>query len=338
MGACEKYHGAVIEHIGHEHTRVFRECAKLGEELQSLGDTLLDARNEARVGIVFDWDNWWAVEYSSGPSVDLKYLTEVQKYYDAFHRQNIPVDMIGVETDLENYDLVIAPLLYMVKPGYTQRLEAFVEAGGSFVTTFFSGIVNETDLVTLGGYPGELRPLLGIWAEEIDALTPEMTNQIVMEKPIGTLQDVYTCVLLCDLIHAEGAKVLATYGRDFYQDMPVLTRNAFGKGQAWYVASSPEPKFLEDLALHLCTEKNIEPLLETPIGVEVTRRNKEGENYLFLLNHNSDITTVNLGDVRGRDLLGSREVTGSATLPAHGVMILQLEQNSDHKGDPLEQR
>jgi beta-galactosidase len=40
IGACEKYHGAVIEHVGHEHTRVFRECAELGRELNVLGESL----------------------------------------------------------------------------------------------------------------------------------------------------------------------------------------------------------------------------------------------------------------------------------------------------------
>ena len=63
--------------------------------------------------------------------------------------------------------------MYMVKPGMATRIERFVEDGGTFVTTFFSGIVNENDLVTLGGYPGELRKVLGIWAEEIDALLPD---------------------------------------------------------------------------------------------------------------------------------------------------------------------
>ena len=37
IGACEKYHGAVIEHVGHEHTRVFRECAELGKEAAAWG-------------------------------------------------------------------------------------------------------------------------------------------------------------------------------------------------------------------------------------------------------------------------------------------------------------
>ena len=36
VGACEKYHGAVIDHAGHENTRVFRETAELGAELDSM--------------------------------------------------------------------------------------------------------------------------------------------------------------------------------------------------------------------------------------------------------------------------------------------------------------
>lgn len=152
-----------------------------------------------------------------------------------------------------------------------------------------------------------------------------MSNQIVLEAPLGTLQGSYRCGLLCDLIHAEGAEVMATYGRDFYQGMPSLTRNTFSEGQAWYVASSPEPRFLEGLVLHLCTEQNIKPIMDTPLGVEVTRRHKWDETYLFLLNHNKDASTVTLASTRGRDLLSGQEVAGAITLPGYGVMIVQVE-------------
>ena len=57
IGACEKYHGAVIDHVGNENTRVFREITALGEELTELSDTLLGARTPAEVAVVFDWDN-----------------------------------------------------------------------------------------------------------------------------------------------------------------------------------------------------------------------------------------------------------------------------------------
>ncbi|GAA4842997.1 beta-galactosidase [Paenibacillus vulneris] len=327
IGACEKYHGAVIEHAGHEHTRVFRECAQLGEELQRLGDTLLDSRIESKVAILFDWDNWWAVEMSSGPSKELKYLDELSKYYKALFDRNIQVDLIGEDTPLDSYKIVLAPLLYMVKPGIAGKLEQFVRQGGKLVTTFFSGIVNENDLVTLGGYPGELRSLLGLWAEEIDALPPEASNSIVMEASYGELGagSSYSCRLLCDLIHAEGAEVLAVYGSDFYQGMPALTRNRFGQGEAWYVATSPDAEFMDHLLFSLCKENGIEPLLVAPEGVEVTRRSKEGRQFTFVLNHNDRSTAIDLGEAVYWELLEGKEHTGLSELPSKGVWILQNE-------------
>ncbi len=321
-GACEKYHGALIEHSGHENTRVFRECAELGKELQALGGAFLEARGDARIGIVFDWENWWAVEYSSGPTKDLKYVDEVHKYYRALYDQNIPADIIGIATDLTKYDIVIAPVLYMVKPGYANRLEEFVRQGGTFLTTFFSGIVNESDLVTLGGYPGELRSLLGIWVEEIDALFPDQHNRIVMKEALAQLPGEYTCGLLCDLLHTEGAEVVAEYGDDFYQGRPVVTRHRFGKGEAWYVAASPDQAFLKGLVSYLAAGRKVEPLLEVPAGVEVVRRVKDRQNFLFVLNHNAQPETLNLGGLVGVDLLTQQKVASAQPIPARGVMII----------------
>lgn len=322
IGACEKYHGAVIEHVGHEHTRVFRECAELGQELSQLSDKLLDARTEAKVAIIYDWENRWATDLSSGPTVALDYVNEVHKYYDALFKLNIEADMVSVEENLSKYDIVIAPVMYMVKPGFAQRVEQFVSNGGTFVTTFFSGIVNESDLVTLGGYPGELRSVLGIWAEEIDALFPDQKNQIVMKAPWGELEGSYECGLLCDLIHPEGAEVLADYGTDFYKGMPVLTVNKFGQGQAYYVASSPEASFLEGFMSNLCEEKGIKPLLTAPAGVEVARRVKNGMSYLFVLNHNAEAAEVEVGSEK-LDLLTGENVTGTLTVQGRGVAILE---------------
>ncbi|MCR2804855.1 beta-galactosidase [Paenibacillus soyae] len=323
IGACEKYHGAVIEHVGHEHTRVFRECAELGRELVQLGDTLLDSRVEAKAAIVYDWENRWAVELSSGPSVALKYVDEVHKYYDALFSQNIATDMISVEESLDKYDLVIAPVMYMIKPGFAEKVEQFVERGGTFVTTFFSGIVNENDIVTVGGYPGKLRKVLGIWAEEIDALLPSQSNQIVVTKENGALLGSYSCGILCDLIHAEGAEVIAEYGSDFYKGMPALTVNKFGQGNAWYVASSPDGEFLKAFVSELCREKGIEPLLQPTAGVEVTERSKDGKSYLFVLNHNAEDATVQLGDKPMRDLLNGGERSGAVVLKGKDLLILE---------------
>ncbi|WP_413409823.1 beta-galactosidase [Paenibacillus amylolyticus] len=325
IGACEKYHGAVIEHAGHENTRVFREVAELGKELQILGDTTLDASVESKVAIVFDWDNWWAIEKSSGPTVALNYVDQIHKYYAAFFRRNIQVDIVSVDTDMSKYDIVLAPVLYMVKPGFATKLEKYVEAGGTFLTTFFSGIVNENDLVTTGGYPGELRKLLGIWVEEIDALLPEQKNRIVLKETYGDLQGEYGCGMLCDLLHSEGAEVIAEYGDDFYKGMPVVTRNTFGQGEAWYVASDPDERFLDGLLGQLAAAKNVKSLLETPEGVEVSARTKDGKPYLFVMNHNATTQSYDLGTAKAHDLLTNRELSGSVEIEARGVQLLEMK-------------
>ncbi|MHA6534023.1 beta-galactosidase [Paenibacillus sp. BAC0078] len=326
IGACEKYHGAVIEHVGHEHTRVFRECAELGKELEQLGGELLDARSQAEIGIIYDWENRWALDLSSGPSVALDYVNEVHKYYDALYQQNIEADMIGVEEDLSKYKIVIAPVLYMIKPGFAEKVEAFVKAGGTFVTTYFSGIVNENDLVTVGGYPGELRKVLGIWAEEIDALLPGMSNEIVMNKEWGSLNRTYPCDLLCDLIHAEGAEVLARYGSDFYKGMPALTVNSFGEGKAYYVATSPDAAFLQGFLSNLCAEQEISPLVSAPEGIESVQRVKDGVSYLFLLNHKEGELSADIGSTERTDLLTGKKFSSTAVVPGRGVLILSDKQ------------
>jgi beta-galactosidase len=324
LGAYEKFHGAVIDHVGHEHTRVFRECAELGKELKQLGDLLLDSRMTSKVGILFDWDNWWAVELGGGPSVHLKYLEQIQGYYDACYANGIQVDMIHTETDLTRYELVIAPLLYMTKPGYAAKLEQYVQNGGTLVTTFYSGIADMNDKVVPGGYPGELRPLLGIWVEEIDGMFPDQTNQLVLKEEFGSLQGAYPCRLACEVVHLEGAEAIAAFGSDYYQGSPALTRHRFGQGEAWYWATDPSPACKREWVQSLCKQKGIVPFMEAPEGVEVTQREKEGIHFTFLLNHTDQAQRVHIGNETQRELLSGCAVRDEIELPPKQVMILSL--------------
>lgn len=320
IGACEKYHGAVIDHAGHEYTRVFREVRALGKELEQLGGEILGSRIRAKAAILVDWDNWWALEYSAGPSRDLKYLDEVQRYYDAFFAKNIPVDVISAEDCLENYSLVVAPLFYMVKNGYEKKLERFVKNGGTFVTTFFSGIVEEHDLVCTGGYPGKLRDLLGIWVEETDALPKDMKNGFWWNGRH------YDCELLCDILYTQKAEALAFYEKDFYAGTPVLTKNRYGAGSAWYVASRAEQDFYADFVGKVSKDAGIVPVWEEIPGVEVCIRENETHRYLFFLNHSGE--TVRITPEEGGDSLLDKkryEKGESFVLEKKGVMILRRE-------------
>jgi len=278
-GACEKFHGAVISHSGSEETRVFKECSQLGAELKSLGAEILGADSPAEVGIVFDWDNYWALEYTSGPTVDLKYCDQIHRYYRYFYKNHIPVDMIPTDADFSRYKAIVAPVLYMVKEGVAEALDAFVKAGGTLITGFMSGIVDQSDNVHLGGYPGPLRKLCGVWAEEIDALAPEQTN--ILKFADGSESK---CGLLCDILHLEGAEAIASYGEDFYADTPAVTRNQYGEGIVYYVGTQPEEAGLDSVLESFSADAGVEPVVSDKTGLEITRRVKDGVEYWFIMN------------------------------------------------------
>lgn len=324
QGACEKYHAAMVAHAGHLETRIGRELQQLGAELQQLGDAFLGARIEARIALIFDWPNWWAVEYSSGPSIALHYAQTIGQYYQALYEANLPVDIISPEMDFTGYDIVIAPLLYLVPEAVAQRVEAFVAAGGTFITTCFSGLVDENDRVYLGGYPGAFRRVLGLWVEETDALYPEQQNEVVCPPEAGAdLAGRYRCGLLCDVVHPEGAQVLATFGQDYYAGQPALTEHRFGAGCAVYVATVPEPALLRRLLSRYTGRHGLRPPLVAPAGVEVTQRRKAGRTFTFILNHNTEAVTVPLPAGTYLELLSGTPVTGEIALTGRDVCILQ---------------
>lgn len=320
IGACEKYHGAVIDHVGSENTRVFREITALGEELDRLGGELLGARAEAKAAIVFDWDNWWAAEYSAGPSKRINYYQEVFQYYKALNDKNISVDLVSVEDDYSAYRLVIAPMLYMCKDGFDEKIRSFVKEGGHFLTTYFSGYVDDHDLVVMGGYPGRLKDILGIWVEESDALPETESNSFTYKG------NTYPAGLLCDLLHLQGAEGLAFYEKDFYEGMPVLTENHYGKGKAYYVAARSSEGFYSEFLGTICKELGIMPVAQTPSGVEATLRRNENGSYLFFLNHRQTPASVVL-EHSGTDLLTDQKYNAGdrITLEKAGVSIFRIE-------------
>lgn len=279
VGGCEKFHGAVIGHAGTDNTRVFREVSQLGRELQTIGDSFSGADSPASVGIIFDWENYWALEYSNGTHKDLRYVDQIQQYYRYTYEKNIQVDMIPVDADFSKYEIVIAPVLYMVKEGMQQELERFVEQGGTLVTGFMSGIVDQSDNVHLGGYPGPLRGLAGIWVEEIDVLAPEQSN--ILRFTDGTKS---ACYMVSDMIHLEGAKALADYNTNFYAGSPAITKHDVGQGTVYYVGTQLEQSALEKLLDHVMDTAGVRPVIEEETRLEITCRITLDKRYYFIIN------------------------------------------------------
>ena len=319
VGGCEKFHGAVIGHVGHNNTRVFREVKQLGEELERLGTSTLGSVNQADVGIIFDWDNYWALDYTSGPTEDLKYVDQIHHYYKFFYDNNIGVNMIPVDADFSKYKIVVAPVLYMVKEGMKEALTKFVENGGILITTFMSGLVNESDNVHLGGYPGPLRELAGVWVEEIDALAPEQTNTITFTD--GTRM---TCNLLCDLMHLEGAQLLASYDENFYAGMPAITKNTFGKGCTYYIGTNMGQEGIDKVLKMATQQAGVHPVVKEPTALEVVCRKTADSTHYYIFNFKETEIVIPDQFVGYTDLLTGKKVESGMRMKHYDALILNI--------------
>ncbi|WP_432459936.1 beta-galactosidase [Agarivorans sp. QJM3NY_25] len=302
-GSVEKFHGAVVDHVGHVDTRVGKEVAQVGQRLQQLSG-LAGSRTAAEVAIIFDWESRWAMDDAQGPRNEgLFYEQTVNDNYRGFWEQGINCDVIEQLSDFSTYKVIVAPMLYLIKPGVAERIEAFVNQGGVFVATYWSGIVDQNDLCFLGGFPGgsdsPLRHTLGIWAEEIDSLYDEERIEVVAEpiNPLG-LSGSYQARHLCELIHCEGAEVIARYNSDFFAGMPAVTCNRQGEGYAYYITSKNSLDFNRDFYQGIIRRHHLTRVInsELPQGISVTKRHNQSTEYLFVMNFSTQEKVLLLDD------------------------------------------
>ncbi|MGC4796120.1 beta-galactosidase [Micromonospora saelicesensis] len=325
-GASEKYHGAVIGHAGRSDTRVFREVAELGAELERLGPASLGARTPARVALLFDWDSWWALELSDGPSRLVRYQQVVLAYHRALWDAGVDLDVVAVTADLSRYDVVVAPALHLLKGDLPQRLEAVATRGGSVLTTYLSGRVDENDQAFLMDVPGPLGQLMGVRVDEWDARGPEVVNPVRLGD--GADQVDVDARLLFELVIPQGAQVIGTYQADFYAGTPAVTRNSFGAGDGWYVAAGLDQAGVSWVVRQVLARHDLlGPYPDVPDLESAVRVAADGSRLLFLLNHRAEPVEVTARTC-GVDLLtGDRTAAGGALrLPAYGVVVLEEDR------------
>ncbi|MCL2865130.1 MAG: beta-galactosidase [Lachnospiraceae bacterium] len=307
-GSSEKFHGAVVDHYGGCDTRVFREIAQLGGELENLPG-ILGSETRAKVALIYDIENRWAVEGAQGPRNEgLYYHRAAVKSYQALRKQGINVDVISMVQDLSKYKLVVAPMLYMFRAGIEEKIRTFVKGGGHFVLGYWSGIVDENDSCFLGGTPYKLMDVFGLRRTETDGLYAHESNSIHGVADLGDAS-VYKTDTLCDLLDLNTAEALYCYGEEFYQGTAAVTKNRFGSGVAYYIGSDAMQAFYDDFYGELLHAADVEPLVtgEIPKGIAINSREGADGMYLFLQNYNNEVVDISALELTGTLMQGENK-------------------------------
>ena len=290
---AEKYHSSMVPHAGPT-SRIFRQVIELGEHLQTLSEIKGSCKAPAQVAILWDWDSWVASELDGHPC-HLDYFREALEWYVALLNLGIRVDVVPPQNDLSPFSLVIAPILHVVDDELQAKLLQFTLQGGHFITTYFSGIVDQNDHVRLGGYPGAFAEMLGIRVEE---WAPLMDGETV-KLDDGSIVSIWSEEV--DVIGDEVA-VLRKYACGEFEGLPAVTQNSCGKGSASYVSTRLGVRGLEEILPEWLRAANVESTLPVSLrrSVHQVIRTDGQTEWEFLINRTN--SELDLHDVKGDKL------------------------------------
>lgn len=319
-GSSEQYHGAVVDHLGTDDTRIFKEVSQVGAMLKDIAEIAgCVAKNE--VAFLFDWDNRWAIDDARTAAQESKQFEKTcVDLWKECNKLGVDADIISSDMDWGDYKVIIAPMLYLLHDGVGEKIASFVANGGQFLTTYMSGYVDKSTLCHLGGFPGDgLKEVFGIISEELDALYPSDENRILVcdtkeTLPVKDYQE---------LLRVQGAQVLATYAGDYVENTAAVTRNSYGKGFAYYVACRLKPEDMSAFFLEMFENAGV-AVKKLPQGVEFHRRYDDSFVYEFYLNLNEDMDVC--VEAEGQNLLTGETIAGLVQIPKTDFVIIKRQR------------
>lgn len=280
QAGSERMHSSMVPHAG-EDTRVFREVSELGALLASHPEISEHANTPAKVAMVYDYEQFWAMMQANLPTEDLSYPDTVATWYRALWELGVQVDFVPADSSLERlsgYELVLMPMVHMLSESEEQTFIDYARSGGNLVVGYFSNITDRTLRVKLGGYGGKLvREVIGVYVEEYYPLRPEVELTLSNGMKTG---------LWSELARAEGADVVATYQGSDVNGSVAIAKRSLGASTAWYQGTELKVESQKEFFAGICRDLGIET--EGGSGVEVMHRGP----YRFEIDHNANSVKV----------------------------------------------
>ena len=103
--------------------------------------------------------------------------------------------------------------------------------------------------------------------------------------------------------------------------MPAVTRNSYGSGAAWYVATQLDGDSLRQLLVRAASEAGVVPTRSSDnSGVEVVIRRSVDAEYLFVINHTAQAV---VHPATGVELISGAAVEHAVQVAPGGVAVVR---------------
>lgn len=243
----------------------------------------LSASITNQVAIVYDYDSLASFRIQR-QSILLDPSREMQKFYKAFYDQNVGVDVIPEDRDFSSYKVVILPQMIITKPDMEERIQSFVENGGTVVLTYRHAVKDADNNIPFGEtLPVHYTKLTGLTVEETESLQEYKAFPLIGQGIYDGVSA--TGGIFRDMIQVQDAEVLFTYGDQFYKDFAAITRKQTGKGMTYYIGCGLDEMMTARLMEQIMTETDI-TMHPSADGVEIVVRGQD-EKIMMMINHNA---------------------------------------------------
>ena len=316
VGAEQFWHG-LHDHHGQPGRR-FEEFTGFSREVARLAPLLDGSTLKNEVALLFSHEQLNALRIQ--PQSDgFDYLANFKRLHRGFVRLGVGTDVINWREALDGYRLVVAPYLFLMEPAIADKLQRFAAAGGTVILTTRSGVKTLQNVCQPDRLPGLLSELAGVEVDEYDPV-----GRDAQRIDFGA-DGVFSCSQWCDLLTPTSATTLASYASDYFAGRAAVTKNAYGKGAAYYLGTVLDEEAYGMLLRKVVTELGIAHTSDLPPGVELSVRSGPAGKLLFVLNLAKQAQTVTLAPRAYVSALDQASHQGSITLPAMGVEILHLD-------------
>ncbi len=264
----------------------FRQTAKALEKYSPvLENTFVKKPSTA---IIFDYNALWALLIKP-VNHDFNYIAFMSKIYDTLRAIGIDADIVSPKADLSAYSLVIAPTPIVMNMPYIENLKGYVKNGGTLLGTFLTAHKDYDNVGYDVSMPAHLTDVFGAVVSEWE---PVFDSSRATINICGNQGQNFHWL---EELEANNAEVLGTFADTYRKDKAIITKNAYGKGTAYYMGT-----MLDDVAFRafldmVTKECNIERIpFAFPACCSAVTRVKDDETYYFVFNYGKEAVSIAL--------------------------------------------
>lgn len=246
------------------------------------------------VAICMNYDVHWALRIKPVNDPEFNYMNFCNRIYQGLAANGINADVISYDTDFSKYKVVILPAAFILDEGYRDKLKGYVAEGGTLLSTFLSSVKNKDNVGYTQTLPAGLTDLFGVTVEEVEPIFESNRATVELklnDRTVTTLDRDW-----CDLLGGS-AQMLGTYTDSYKKGSGIISKNTYGKGNAYYLGVGIDAPALQALLDEVCTAAGVVKNPFEPMDkVEVVKRIHDGKELYYIMNFSGETKEIALNE------------------------------------------